>query len=552
MATILEILSEHRFYDSSFAFRKGKSTRDAIKYIQKKVPSGMWAIKGDIAGCFDNFDHKRLVSLVKKKYTSNQVFIDILYKALKVKIIRLNSSYINKIGTPQGSVVSPILCNIYLHELDRFIFKSPYLEKYWSKKNPRSNQTFQNLLKVSKSELELANLVKMEKGKLKYWKFLHKLRIKKLKKARDLGIPRLNYKSNNVKLAYVRYADDFIVFVWGKNSDCIDIKKKISDFLKGELALSLSDRKTTITNLKKNSIKFLGFDFWQGSPFYFSTKKDINPLGKIDRIKMNSKFRGAIVPKTRLKVTFDLKSKLRELIDKGFARYKHNAIIPCSYKPALQYDNANIVNYLSSVFRGLANYYRIADNWWDAKSMYNYFGLYCTAMTLAHKSKSKISKIFKKYGKNLNITKDGRIVARFKLVTNSSFRKANNYNVVDISPDVTQLILKNLKLAKMSVIKYPCVICGDTSSEMRRINHVKKALAKKVPKSFNYYLEAMRLGNRKQIPVCKHHHDLIHAGKYDGVSLKVMFKNFKLMGYGFNQKKADALIKKASLPSDNN
>jgi hypothetical protein len=77
---------------------------------------------------------------------------------------------------------------------------------------------------------------------------------------------------------------------------------------------------------------------------------------------MDSRFRGAVIPKTRLRVTFDLKSKLRELIDKGFARYKNNAIIPCSYKPALQYTNANIVKYLNSIFRGLANYYKVADN----------------------------------------------------------------------------------------------------------------------------------------------------------------------------------------------
>jgi len=105
---------------------------------------------------------------VKNKYTSNQVFIDLLYKALKVKIIKLNSSYINKIGTPQGSVVSPILCNIYLHELDRFIFTSPYLEKYRVNKLPSPNHNFTKLLRVSESELELANSVKIEKGKLKY------------------------------------------------------------------------------------------------------------------------------------------------------------------------------------------------------------------------------------------------------------------------------------------------------------------------------------------------------------------------------------------------
>jgi len=87
---------------------------------------------------------------------------------------------------------------------------------------------------------------------------------------------------------------------------------------------------------------------------------------------------------------------------------------------------------------------------------------------------------------------------------------------------------------------------------MHHINHVRKALTKKVPNSFNYYIEAMRLANRKVLPVCNHHHNLIRAGKYDGVSLKVMFENFKLEGYRFNQKKADTLIKKASLPSDKN
>ena len=61
----------------------------------------MWAIKGDISQCFDSFNHKRLVSLVKKKYVSKQVFIDLIYKALKCKIISINSSFINKIGTPK-------------------------------------------------------------------------------------------------------------------------------------------------------------------------------------------------------------------------------------------------------------------------------------------------------------------------------------------------------------------------------------------------------------------------------------------------------------------
>jgi retron-type reverse transcriptase len=129
MAVILEELSEHRFDEGSFGYRRGKSSHDALAYIRKKVPSGNWAIEGDISKCFDRFNHNRLVSLIKKKYVSQQVFIDLLYKSLRAKILSINSSFINKIGTPQGSVVSPILANIFLHELDMFVRNSDQLKK---------------------------------------------------------------------------------------------------------------------------------------------------------------------------------------------------------------------------------------------------------------------------------------------------------------------------------------------------------------------------------------------------------------------------------------
>lgn len=168
MAVILETLCEHRFHECSFGFRRGKSTHDALAYIKKKVPSGMWAIEGDISKCFDSFNHKRLVSLVKKKYVSEQVFIDLLYKALKSKIVSINSSFVNKIGTPQGSAVSPILANIYLHELDCFINESGIMNKFRKGKPAISNHKFVSSLKFSKAELDEAEDIKRTKGKLKY------------------------------------------------------------------------------------------------------------------------------------------------------------------------------------------------------------------------------------------------------------------------------------------------------------------------------------------------------------------------------------------------
>ena len=548
LAVILEELSEHRFLDCSFGFRRGRSYHDAIAFVKRKVPSGMWAIEGDISKCFDRFNHKRLVSLIRKKYVSHQVFIDLLYKALKTKIISINSSFINKLGTPQGSVVSPILCNIYLHELDIFINENVTLNKFRSSKAATTNPKFKAFLSVTKEEALEAENIRKSKGKLKYWKFLHKLRVSKLKLAEENSIPRTIFKGPNRRIAYVRYADNFIIFVWGTKSDCLEIKKLVKNFLKSNLDLDLSDEKSRITFLKKEKANFLGFQIWQSPSKLPSKKSDVNPLGKLDRVKMSSKFRGATMQIPRIRITFSMNNVLRKLVDKGLVRYKAGKFFPTSFKSALQYDIANIVLYNKAVFRGLANYYGFAHNWYDAKTLYNYYGLYCTAMTIAHKTKSKVPKIFKKYGPELTIQdNNNKTIASYGLLSNSKFKKNVKSSHVSFS-DITsieQLLLANLKVAKQHLIKWPCVICGEPA-EMHHVKHVRKTLSKKKSGTYDFYLEAMRLVNRKTLPVCKFHHGLIHAGKYDGESLKSLFNSFKENGVGFDKAKAEALIMKAS------
>jgi hypothetical protein len=239
---------------------------------------------------------------------------------------------------------------------------------------------------------------------------------------------------------------------------------------------------------------------------------------------------------------------LRKLVDKGLVRYKAGKFFPTSYKPALQYDIANIVLYIKSVFRGITNYYGSADNWYDAKTLYNYFGRYCTAMTIAHKTKSKVSKVFKKYGLELSITdSDNKVIASFGVLSNAIFKKNVNQSYTSFFSvtSIEQLLLVNLKVAKQHLILGPCVICG-ASAEMHHFLHVRKTLSKTPSGSFDCYLEVMGPVNRKTLPVCKHHHNLIHAGKYDKDSLSNLFDSFKKNGVGFNKKKAKALISKAS------
>jgi group II intron reverse transcriptase/maturase len=546
MAVILEVVSEHRFLECSFGFRWDRSCHHALDYIRNKVSSGLWVVEGDINKCFDRFNYKRLVSLVKKKYVSQQIFIDLIHKALKAKTISINSSFLLKVGTPQGSVVSPILCNIYLHELDQFVMESAILDPFRRGKQATANPHFVKLLKPSKEETKKGEVVKKERGRLKMWKYYHKLRIQKLKLVDRLNIPRSMYKGPNRKFTYVRYANDFIVFIWGTKNDCIEIQSRIRQFLKGNLDLDLSIEKTKITHLRSKKAEFLGFQIWQSKGLISSTKKNVNLIGNRDcRIKINSKLRAAVgVPKIR--ITFSMNQVLHRLVDKGLVRFKRGKYFPTSYKSALHLDVGNIVNYLKTVFKGLANYYGYGHNWYDAKTLYNYFGKFAVAMTISHKTKSTVTKVFKKYGTDLTVTnQENKVIAEYGTLTNNAFRKDVDKVNYHLAPDVDALLVENLRLAKQQLIKWPCVICGATDDVvMHHIVHVRKRLSKNKPGSFDAYLEAMRLVNRKTLPICKTHHLEIHSGKYDSITLSELFNSFKRNGVGFNKYKAEALIAK--------
>jgi retron-type reverse transcriptase len=453
MAVLLEQVTNHRFTDSSFGFKRGKSAHDAITYIRQKVSSGMWTIESDICKCFDNFDHKRLVSLIRKKYVNHQVFSDLLYKAVNAKIISVSKLSGNMLETSQSSVVSSILFNIYLHEFDSYILESESLSKFRSGKQTLVNPAFLALFKLTESEKVKAQSIKISKGNKKYWEFLHKLRVFKLKEASILNIPRYKFKGINRKIVYVRYFKAFIIFVWGTKNDCLEIKNLVGNFLKSQLSLNILKAKMKITHLKKDKANFLGFQFWQSRSFIHPFNSDENTADKIDRKDKKSEYRAVINQVSRLRITFSMNSVLSELVDKGLVRYKAGRFFPTSFKSALQYSIPNIIQYLKFVFRDLATYYGFCHNWYDAKTLYNYFGKYCTAMTIAHKTKSKVTEVFRKYGSNLE-AKDhnSRVICRYGSISNYLFsnKLVTSTTSNDSNFNVAVLLIKHRKLAEMS------------------------------------------------------------------------------------------------------
>ena len=115
---ILEAIYEPVFDDHSHGFRPNRSCHTALRQISSDFTGVVWFIEGDITGCFDNIDHEIVIDILARKIKDSK-FLNVIRQFLKAGYVenwKYNKTYS---GTPQGGIVSPILANIYLNELDK-------------------------------------------------------------------------------------------------------------------------------------------------------------------------------------------------------------------------------------------------------------------------------------------------------------------------------------------------------------------------------------------------------------------------------------------------
>ena len=244
---ILEAVYEPVFSAHSHGFRPNRSCHTALKEISRSFRSTKWFVEGDIKGCFDNIDHAVLLNLLSEKIKDSK-FINLIGKFMKAGYMENWEYHKTYSGTPQGGILSPILANIYLHELDKKIeamqkeFNAPAVHAY----TPAYGKKVREIVKLRKRYGECAD----DTEKKELLKRIHKLEVEKR---------RLPYKdASDKKIAYVRYADDFIIGVSGSREDAEYIKQELMQFVATELKLELSDEKTKITHSSENA-HFLGY-----------------------------------------------------------------------------------------------------------------------------------------------------------------------------------------------------------------------------------------------------------------------------------------------------
>lgn len=189
------------------------------------------------------------MQLLENKIT-DQRFLELIRKTLNAGYLDFNTHITNIVGTPQGSIISPILANIFLHQLDKFVLTL--------KDNFDSEATNRNL-KTSQYWKAKRELDKAKKWGLKGKQFRRLLvALRSTQPISSGGSPKtLLNDVRTQRLEYVRYADDWIIAINGSFNQTKDILNQITYFCT-TIGLTVSPSKTKITNSYKDKILFLG------------------------------------------------------------------------------------------------------------------------------------------------------------------------------------------------------------------------------------------------------------------------------------------------------
>ena len=496
---ILQAVYEPIFSDFSHGFRPGRSCHTALSQLKHEFVGAKWFVEGDIKGCFDNIDHTVLLEIIGRKIKDVR-FLNLIRVFLKAGYMEDWNYHNTYSGTPQGSIISPILANIYMNELDSYM--AEYAEKFNCGNRRKINPAFKKKLDVcrGKEQRLKRNISKMsveEKEGLI-------AEIRELRRSLK-SIPYSDQMDDSYKrLCYIRYADDFLIGVIGSKEDAEQIKQDVGCFIRDKLHLEMSEEKTLITH-GHDAAKFLGYEVTIAKGEYNKKTKTgatrrVNN-GKVLLYVPHDKWVKRLFSYNALKIKYDKQNGNKEVWE------------PVRRTRLLHLDDLEILNQYNAEIRGLYNYYRLANNVSVLNNFY-YVMRYSMLKTFAGKYRTRISRIIRKYrqGKDFVVEypkKNGQVGK--VLFYNNGFRR--DTKVESGNPDVIARVFENY--GRNSLIKRlkasQCEWCGAENVPIE-IHHVRKLKDLSGRKQWEI---AMIGRKRKTMALCIDCHDKLHAGKLD-------------------------------------
>jgi group II intron reverse transcriptase/maturase len=359
---LLEAIYEPQFSRWSHGFRRNRGCHTALRNIQNTWTGTTWFIEGDISDCFGSLDHEILLRILAEKI-HDQRFLRLIRNMLKAGYLEDWEYRDSLSGCPQGGVVSPILSNVYLDKLDKFV-EQELIPQYTRGTRRKCNPEY--------DRIQYQRARARKRGDRAAARDLEKqLRSLPASDPMDPGYRRLKY---------TRYADDHILGFIGPKAEAEEIKAKLAKFLRETLGLELNQQKTLITHARSQHARFLGYD--------------ITVQHSRDKITGG---RRTVNGTIALRVP-------RDVIKAQIARYRRRG--KPSHRPRLQnLDDYDIVRKYGAEYAGVVNYYLLARDVyrlttlrWNAESS--------MLRTLARKHRSSVAKMAARHKAKIE-TSDG-------------------------------------------------------------------------------------------------------------------------------------------------
>jgi len=476
---ILEAYYEPTFSESSHGFRPGRGCHTALGEIDRYWIGTVWFIEGDIKACFDSLDHEILLSTLAEKIQDGR-FIRLIRKLLQAGYLEDWKYNQTLSGTPQGGIISPILSNIYLDKLDKYVEKT--LVPMYSKGDRRKPSPPYHALLT------------------KVWKLRKEGKTKEAMAVRIQAqqMPSSDPTDTNFRrLKYVRYADDWLIGYVGTKEEAEEIKQSVKIYLQKELKLELSEEKTLITHAKTAHARFLGY--------HISTRKEVAYQSK-----------GPIATRRRRSVNGQIELGIpADVLKQKSQRYLQNGK-PIHRKEVQDETVFGIIAPYQAEYRGLVQYYQLANN-------IHWFGRLKWIMeqsltkTLASKLKISVSQVYEKFqttfevegrpykGLQTVIPREGKksLVARWGGIPLRRKPKA-------ILNDQPTVIWKGRSELEKRLLADTCELCG--SQEQITVHHIRalKDLHSKGRREKPPWMQVMASRKRKTLVVCWSCHMDIH------------------------------------------
>jgi group II intron reverse transcriptase/maturase len=475
--SILEAYYEPQFSQHSHGFRPGRGCHTALEEITRRWRGVKWYVEGDISRCFDSLDHQVMLSILSEKLHDNR-FLRLLTNLFKAGYLEDWKYHATLSGVPQGGVVSPVLSNIYLDRLDQFV-EQVLLPTYNHGDRRRPNPPYMALLNNARrrriaGESKEAKKLRQEAQRMP---------------ARDPDDPDFR------RLWYLRYADDWLLGFSGPREEAEQIKVRLSEFLRDELKLELSQEKTLITNARTEAARFLGYEI-------VNQDADDKQCREVKRRCING------VPGLRVPV---------DVIREKCSKYMRHGE-PVHRPERLNDTDFSIIAQYQAEYRGVAQYYLKAFNVHRLWRLHRVMKL-SLAKTLANKHRISVREVIRKYQttvpaphgrlKALEIVvqrgeKKEPLVARFGGI---ELRRQKDAVVNDRPPEVYSSLRSEIV---QRLLADQCELCG--SEDNCEVHHIRRLadLDRPGQREKPQWVKRMASRRRKTLVVCQKCHEEIH------------------------------------------